>query len=69
LNYRLTDKCENDIDVLCGDACSLYTGQACGGRVLRCLTTKQEQVKSKVRLQDLVVDPSMLQHCAVRLLI
>ena len=49
LNYRLTDKCEADIDDLCSDACNFPTGQACGGRVLRCLTNKQDQVKSKVR--------------------
>lgn len=48
LNYRLTDKCEADIDDLCSDACNFPTGQACGGRVLRCLTNKQDQVKSKV---------------------
>ena len=48
LNFRLSDKCEADIDNLCGEACALYTGQACGGRVLRCLTEKQDQVQSKV---------------------
>ena len=48
LNYRLTEKCEADIDDLCADACNFPTGQACGGRVLRCLTTKQDQVKSRV---------------------
>ncbi len=51
LNYRLTEKCEADIDELCSDACSFFTGQACGGRVLRCLTNKQDQVKNKVQLQ------------------
>ena len=51
LNFRLSDKCEEDINTLCGEACALYTGQACGGRVLRCLTEKQDQVQSKVCLR------------------
>ena len=57
LNFRLTDKCEDDIETLCGDACNIYTNQACGGRVLRCLTDKQEQVKSKVCTGDQLLVP------------
>jgi hypothetical protein len=48
LNYRLTEACEADIDALCTQECSLGA-QACGGRVLRCLTDKQDSIKSKVR--------------------
>ena len=47
LNFRLADKCEADIETLCGEECSLFMGQSCGGRVLRCLTEKQDQVKSE----------------------
>lgn len=49
LNYRLTEACEEDIDALCAQECSLGA-QACGGRVLRCLTDKQDSIKTKVGL-------------------
>lgn len=41
LNYRLSAACEADIDTLCAAECTPFLGQACGGRVLRCLTEKQ----------------------------
>ena len=47
LNYRLNVACEADIDALCTEECSPYLGQACGGRVLRCLTEKQDAITSK----------------------
>lgn len=46
LNYRLSQACEKDIDTLCSDECSFYLGQACGGRVLRCLTEKYDKITS-----------------------
>lgn len=47
LNYRLSNACEADIDTLCAAECTPFLGQACGGRVLRCLTEKQDSIKSK----------------------
>ena len=47
LNYRLSNACEADIDNLCAAECTPFLGQACGGRVLRCLTEKQDSIKSK----------------------
>ncbi len=47
LNYRLSNACEADIDTLCANECTPFLGQACGGRVLRCLTEKQDSIKSK----------------------
>lgn len=47
LNYRLSNACEADIDTLCAAECTPFLGQACGGRVLRCLTEKQDAIKSK----------------------
>ena len=47
LNYRLNVACEADINALCTEECSPYLGQACGGRVLRCLTEKQDSITSK----------------------
>ena len=47
LNYRLNNACEADIDTLCAEECSPFLGSACGGRVLRCLTEKQDAIKSK----------------------
>ena len=48
LNYRLNEACEADIELLCAQECSPFGAQACGGRVLRCLTEKQDSIKSKV---------------------
>lgn len=36
----------SDIDALCHDICPLQS-QSCGGRVLRCLTDKYDQLQSK----------------------
>ena len=47
LNYRLSNACEADIDNLCAAECTPFLGQACGGRVLRCLTEKQDSIESK----------------------
>ncbi|KAK9820440.1 hypothetical protein WJX72_010380 [[Myrmecia] bisecta] len=46
LNYRLNKACQTDIEQLCSDECSPFLGQACGGRVLRCLTDKQDAIQS-----------------------
>lgn len=47
LNYRLSMSCEKDILKLCPESCDLYSGHACGGRVLRCLTEKKDDVKAE----------------------
>ena len=47
LNYRLSVACEQDVDSLCAQECHSSMGQSCGGRVLRCLTEKQEQLSSQ----------------------
>ena len=44
LNFRLNRACEVDVDELCGDVCSPFAGQACGGTVLRCLANKRSKV-------------------------
>ena len=41
LDYRLNKECDMDIDVLCGDVCSPFQGQACGGVVIKCLRDSQ----------------------------
>ena len=53
LNFRLNKACQNDIELLCGDECSPFMGQACGGRVLRCLVEKQDQLTSQVSISRL----------------
>ena len=45
LNFRLKTACESDIAALCGDVCPPTQGGVCGGRVLRCLTEKQDSIK------------------------
>lgn len=47
LNFRLSTSCEKDILTLCPESCDLYSGHACGGRVLRCLTEKKTEVKAE----------------------
>jgi golgi apparatus protein 1 len=45
LNYRLGHACENDIGTLCGkDVCD-WLEIPCGGKVLRCLVDKKDQIK------------------------
>ena len=47
LNYRLSVACEQDVEALCAQECHPAMGQSCGGRVLRCLTEKQDQLSSQ----------------------
>jgi hypothetical protein len=60
LNYRLNTACEADIDTLCAEECSPYLGSACGGRVLRCLTEKQDAIKSKECADEVRPSRSMI---------
>lgn len=49
LNYRLSAVCRNDMKQLCAEACSIEQGElidVCGGRVLRCLSDKYEDIKA-----------------------
>ena len=46
LNFRLATACDDDIQTLCAEECGPFMGQACGGRVLRCLTEKQDSIKN-----------------------
>lgn len=46
LNYKLKKACEDDSDKLCSDVCNPYQSSSCGGRVLRCLTDKRDQIES-----------------------
>lgn len=45
LNRRLASACESDVPALCADECDFFSHEACGGRVLRCLTKKRAQIK------------------------
>jgi len=47
LNYRLNKACDAEIDTLCPDVCSPFSGQACGGVVIKCLTDKQANVTNE----------------------
>ncbi|KAK9797745.1 hypothetical protein WJX73_005342 [Symbiochloris irregularis] len=47
LNYRLASACEKDVAALCESECHPSMGQSCGGRVLRCLTEKQDLLTSQ----------------------
>lgn len=41
--------CEQEVPRLCGDACApSSSGETCGGRVLRCLTTKRSDIEDSV---------------------
>jgi hypothetical protein len=50
LNYRLYSSCANDVRAMCQDvrdSCDVAdNGDICGGRVLRCLSTKMDDIKS-----------------------
>lgn len=48
LNYRLNKACDLEIDRLCADVCSPFSGQACEGTVIQCLTQKAENVTDQV---------------------
>jgi Golgi apparatus protein 1 len=44
LNYRLNKACDLEIDRLCADVCGPFSGQACEGSVIQCLTQKADNV-------------------------
>ena len=45
LNFKLAEACKTDTAELCPNKCE--ASQACGGQVLRCLTDKSDDIKSK----------------------
>ena len=45
LNFKLAEACKTDTAELCANKCE--ASQACGGQVLRCLTEKSDDIKSK----------------------
>ncbi|KAG1656262.1 hypothetical protein FOA52_011910 [Chlamydomonas sp. UWO 241] len=48
LNYRLRTACEKDVAALCPTTCTSTDGQnVCGGKVLRCLTDKIDEIKEE----------------------
>ena len=49
LHARLRAACDADVRSLCDAACPGAAEGACGGRVLACLTEKQEQLTSKAK--------------------
>ena len=48
LNYRLSESCHDTIATLCPDSCQTEGfEQPCGGTVLRCLTSKLEEITNE----------------------
>lgn len=47
LDYRLNKGCDMEIDLLCGEVCSPFQGQACSGAVIDCLRDKQDNITSE----------------------
>ena len=49
LNYRLEYECSNDAEALCGeDVCPRAKSlDICGGKVLRCLVEKKDEIKDE----------------------
>lgn len=48
LNYRLEQACIGDVNSICGDdVCDRQKESVCGGRVLRCLVEKKDQIKAE----------------------
>ncbi|GIL97843.1 hypothetical protein Vretimale_3387, partial [Volvox reticuliferus] len=43
-NYRLHKACQKEVDKLCPGLCQTNDGSPCGGKVLRCLTDKIEDI-------------------------
>ena len=52
LNRRLSVDCERDIPNLCGDVCDTFSGNTCGGAVLRCLTDNKHKIKKSACKQE-----------------
>jgi golgi apparatus protein 1 len=46
LNYRLASQCAADIRSLCPALCPAMDGSVCGGKVLRCLADKIDDIKA-----------------------
>ena len=48
LNYRLSEACHDTITEKCADTCSTQGfEQPCGGTVLRCLTSKLDEITNE----------------------
>lgn len=74
LMYRLSKACDNDINTMCATVCSPFSGQACGGTVLRCLVEHRGNVTSeeckkeifefeKNEANDVRVDKPLYEAC------
>eukprot|EP01025_Chloroclados_australasicus_P047088 TRINITY_DN5227_c0_g2_i3.p1 TRINITY_DN5227_c0_g2~~TRINITY_DN5227_c0_g2_i3.p1 ORF type:complete len:747 (-),score=90.56 TRINITY_DN5227_c0_g2_i3:695-2935(-) len=75
LNYRLESACEKDTKALCSDACTQSESSTnCGGRVLRCLTEKLDDIKQsecqkevmyfiKMEITDFRNDLTLAEEC------
>jgi len=55
LNYRLNKACDLEIDRLCADVCSPFSGQACEGTVIQCLTQKAENVTDQACKKEIFI--------------
>ena len=75
LNYRLSTACHETIGHMCNDACGATSLESpCGGRVLRCLTDKLEEITDeeckkevfyfeKMEVQDFRNDIMLAEAC------
>jgi Golgi apparatus protein 1 len=52
LNYRLRTACQQDIQNLCPTVCQQSDGQVCGGKVLRCLSDKIDNIKAESCIKE-----------------
>lgn len=55
LNYRLNKACDLEIDRLCADVCSPFSGQACEGTVIQCLTQKAENITDQACKKEIFI--------------
>ena len=74
LMYRLSKACDGDINNMCATVCSPFSGQACGGTVLRCLVDNRANITSddckketfafeKSEANDIRVDKPLSDAC------
>lgn len=62
LNFRLNKACDVEIDRLCGDVCSPFQGQACGGTVLACLTENSDSIQDENCAKELFEFEKMISN-------
>lgn len=55
LNYRLNKACDLEIDRLCADVCSPFSGQACEGTVIQCLTQKADNITDQACKKEIFI--------------